>query len=90
MKEKNNLWEGSENVVRIEKLELTDLKVRYKYFPEKSNKSGIVSLDRHTGERALEKLATGFGSNYAAHALRRIEEFQRGGEFPEKDIVVWY
>lgn len=77
-------------MVRIEKLELTAAVARYKYFPEKSNKSGIVGLNRHTGERMIEKPADGFGSNYAAHALRRIEEFEREGEFPEEDTVVWY
>ena len=81
---------GSESVVRIKKLELTDSTARYEYFPEKFGKSGIVSLNRDTGERVLEKAAPGYGNSYAAHALRRIEKFQKNGKFIEEDTVVWY
>ena len=77
-------------MVRIKKLELTGSTARYEYFPEKSDKSGIVSLNRDTGKRVLEKPAPGYGNNYAAHALRRIEEFQKNGKFIENDTVVWY
>ena len=77
-------------MVRIKKLELTDSTVKYEYYPEKSDKRGIVSLNRDTGERVLEKSVDGSGSNYAAHALCRIEEFQREGRFPEEDVVIWY
>lgn len=28
--------------------------------------------------------------NYAAHAFRRMEEYQNKNEFPKKDIVAWY
>lgn len=89
-KKKNNLQKGSECVVKIEKMELTDQMVRYRYFPEKSKKSGIVALNRDTGERILEKALEEYGNTYAAHALRRIEEYQRNGKFPEKDVIVWY
>lgn len=77
-------------MVRIELLELTEETVKYKYFPEQSEKHGIVALGRRTGERALEKVAEEYSSNYAAHALCRIEEYQKRGEFPKKDIVAWY
>lgn len=77
-------------MVRIEKTELTDQLARYRYFPEKSKKSGIVALNRDTGERILEKALDGYGNTYAAHALCRIEEYQRNGEFLERDVVVWY
>ena len=77
-------------MVRIEKMELTDQLVRYKYFPEGSEKSGIVALNRSTGERILEKSLEQYGNTYAAHALRRIEEYQSAGEFIERDIIAWY
>lgn len=77
-------------MVSIVKLELTDQIARYRYFPENSKKSGIVALNRRTGERDLEKKIDGYGNNYAAHALRRIEEYQEKGNFLEKDVVVWY
>ena len=42
-------------MVRIEKIEVTDKVARYMYFPEKSEESGIVALDRATGEWSAEK-----------------------------------
>ena len=77
-------------MVRIEKLDLTNSTARYKYYPENYDKSGIVALNRNTGERILEEALAGYDSTYAAHALRRIEEYQRNGKFPEKDIIAWY
>lgn len=77
-------------MVRIRKLELTDFVARYEYFPENSDKCGIISLNRATGERVMEKSASGYGNNYAAHALRRIEEFQKEGKFAEEDTVIWF
>lgn len=77
-------------MVRIELLELTEETIRYKYFPEQSEECGIVVLGRKTGDRSLEKAVEGYSSNYAAHALRRMEEYQKEGNFPKKDIVAWY
>ena len=77
-------------MVTIEKLEVTDRMARYRYFPEKSEVSGVVALDRDTGEWSAEKRLDEYDSSYISHALRRIEEFQRDGNFPEKDIIVWY
>ena len=77
-------------MVRIEKLELTDSTARYKYYPENSEGNGIVALNRNTGERILEESLAGYDNTYAAHALRRIEEYQRDGKFLEKDKIAWY
>lgn len=77
-------------MVKIELLELTNRFARYKYFPEDSSEYGIVALDRKTGRREFEKVVSGYGLNYAAHAIRRIEEFQKNEEFQERDTVVWY
>lgn len=77
-------------MVTIERVEVTDEMARYQFFPENSEKSGIVVLNRSTGERVLEKEVDGYGNNYAAHAIRRIEEYQQNGNFLEKDVVVWY
>ncbi len=77
-------------MVRIEKITLTDQIARYKYFPEASKESGIVALNRNTGERIFEKALEGYDRMYAAHAIRRIEEYQKRGEFLERDIVAWY
>lgn len=77
-------------MVKIEKVEVTDQMARYRYFPEKSEVSGIVTLNRDTGEWSAEKRLDEYGSSYISHALRRIEEYQKDGMFPEKDVIVWY
>ena len=35
---------------------------------------GIIMIDRMSEERKVEKEVTGYGSNYLAHAFRRIKE----------------
>lgn len=77
-------------MVRIEKLEVTEHMARYRYFPEKSKKSGIVALNRDTGEWSVENRLGKYSSAYISHALCRIEEFQRNGRFLEKDVIAWY
>lgn len=77
-------------MVKIEFLELTENLVRYKYFPEDSNDYGIVSLNRKTKERILEKVLEKYSLKYAAHALYRMEKYLREEKFPEMDIVAWY
>ena len=42
-------------MVRVEKIEVTDEKATYKYFPEGSSNFGIISLFRKTGKRHLER-----------------------------------
>lgn len=77
-------------MVKIELIELTAEQAIYKYYPEKSDKFGIVVLNRKTGDREIKEMVTGYGNNYAAHALRRIEEYQRDEKFLQDDIVAWY
>ena len=77
-------------MVRIELVELTEEMVSYNFFPENADQHVIVSLNRKNGERSIKKSVEGYSANYAAHALRRIEEYQREGDFPQKDIVAWY
>ena len=76
-------------MVRIEMIELTDEHARYKYFPENSEAFGIIKLNRLTNVREFEKTVSGYSMNYAAHAIRRIEEYNAIGTFKEKDIVAW-
>ena len=77
-------------MVRIEMIELTDEFARYKYFPENSESFGIVKLNRMTKEREFEKTISGYSANYAAHAIRRVEEYDAIGSFKDKDVVAWY
>lgn len=77
-------------MVKIELLELTDEIVRYKFFPEDSKEYGVVALHRGTGKRILEKTVDGYGNNYAAHAFRRIEEYEKNDNFSKTDLIAWY
>ena len=77
-------------VVKIELLELTDKIVKYKYIPENSDEYGIISLDRMTGEKKIDKLVLGYSMNYPAHAFHRIKEYLVNNNFQKKDIIAWY
>ena len=71
--------------------ELTDEKVTYKYYPEnETEKYGIVSVDRRTFKRKIEKLCEGYGDEYAFHALSYIERYARNNSFKESGKSVWY
>lgn len=71
-------------------VELTPEQAVYKYYPEKSDKNGVVILHRKTGEREIIETVSGYGNNYAGHALRRIERYQQDGNFLHDDVIVWY
>lgn len=62
-------------MVRIEKLELTNSVARYKCYPENSEGSGIVTLNRNTRERFLEESVAGYENTYVAYILRQIEKY---------------
>ena len=77
-------------MLTLELLEITETMVKYKYYPESSKEYGIIMIDRMSEERKVEKEVTGYGSNYLAHAFRRIKEYIKNGNFQEKDVVAWY
>ena len=46
---------------------------------------------RKSNERVIDKLCESDKSkNYAFHALRCLEEYQKKNEYPEKDLLMWY
>lgn len=77
-------------MLKLELLSITELDIRYKYYPEDSDEYGIVTLKKLTKDRNVEKQALGYSLNYAMHAIRRLEEYYEKNSFPEKDIVAWY
>ncbi len=77
-------------LVRIVLDGLTEEVAKYRYYPEDSGDYGVVTLDRRNGNRIYETQAEGYGQTYAAHALKRIEEYQKRGDFPQEDTVAWY
>lgn len=77
-------------MVRIKLLELTEDFARYKFFPEGAEDCGIVALNRISGERIIERQHADYGTQYAAHSLRRIEEYQKTGNYITEDTIIWY
>ena len=75
---------------RLELLEVNEDKVIYKYYPEQEIEFGIVSVNRKTGERKIEKLFHKYGTWYAFHACRELERYITKGTFPVKGGVAWY
>ena len=75
---------------RLELLEVNEDKVIYKYYPEQETEFGIVSVNRKTGERKIEKLFDDYGTWYAWHACRELERYITNGSFPVKGGVAWY
>ena len=77
-------------MLTLELLKITEKIIKYKYYPEALKEYGIIMIDGMSDERKVEKEVTGYGSNYLAHAFRRIKEYIKNGNFQEKDIVAWY
>lgn len=78
-------------MLTLELLEITETMVKYKYYPESSKEYGIIMNCKNVlEERKVEKESYWIGSNYLAHAFRRIKEYIKNGNFQEKDIVAWY
>lgn len=69
---------------------LTDEKATYRYYPQHFEGYGLVSLMRKTGERVHDKPHPDVSSEYASHAWRRLEAYQKNGNFPERGMVAWY
>ena len=77
-------------MVRVEKIEVTDEKATYKYFPEGSSNFGIISLFRKTGKRHLEKELPGYDRKYYCKAMHQPVDDSKSGIFPQSGIVDWY
>ena len=78
-------------MVKIELLSVDDEEAVYKYFPEQENeKYGIVSVNRKTGKRTIQKKHNAYGSEYAFQACREIERYISSGIFKPKGMVAWY
>lgn len=78
-------------MVRIELLELTEEKATYRYFPEnETSRHGVVSVDRKTFARSIDRLLDGYGSAYAFHACREIDRYIRSNNFKRTGLVAWY
>lgn len=79
-------------MVRIKLVILSDEYAEYEYYPEGNMEApGIVRLNRKDNQRVfVQESAEDYGRLYAAHALRRIEDYAQKSDFKETDMVAWY
>lgn len=76
---------------KLELLEVNEEKAVYKYYPEnETEKFGVVSVNRKTGERKIEKLLEDYVTSYAIHACNELERYISKGNFPVNGGVAWY
>ena len=82
---------GEQIMVTFHLFEITAEKAIYKYYPEsETGKYGIVSVDRRTLKRTIDKLCEGYGDEYAFHALGTIQSFVEKNNFKTKKMIAWY
>lgn len=77
-------------MARVEKIEVTDEKAVYRYFPESSSKCGIITFFRKTGKRCLEKELPGYDGKYYCKAMNKTVEYSDSGFLPQGVIAAWY
>lgn len=79
----------------LELIEVTDEKVRLKYYPEQTSacgEFGEITYFRKTEDWHFDKIAKSYGSNYALHAAlaaRRADKLNNG-EFKTSGLIAWY
>lgn len=78
----------------LEVVEETDLIVRLRYYPEESSgvgEYGEVIYYKATDDWEQTKVAAGYGSNYAAHAIEAVRSsHKRGRGIPSRGLIGWY
>lgn len=74
----------------LELIEISKNFIKYRYVPEGKEESGVIVLDKETGEVKIESLAKDYDSSYMGHAVHRIDEYYTKDSYPQKDMVVWY
>lgn len=78
-------------MLRLQLVEETNSKVVYNYFPEKDDSHGTVVLDKEKGEILDIKIASNDShERYMHHAVSKIMEFFRNGNYSNEEIVAWY
>lgn len=66
-------------------------RIKYEYYPEDKGKAGVIVLGIPDGVINVETLAGNDSHGiYAPHAISRIKEFQKNGDYPDEAVVAWY
>lgn len=79
-------------MVTLKLIELNNDMVIYEYYPgDKREYPGKVALNLKTKERIfMQDSPEDFNRRYAAHAMRKVEEYYLNVEFKESGLVAWW
>lgn len=77
-------------MLRLKLLNEYDNKIIYEYYPEDSNISGRISIDKKTGEIELIRQAENdkFG-RYKVHAVSAIMNYFKSKNYKMNETIAW-
>ncbi|MBE6928204.1 MAG: hypothetical protein E7467_06950 [Ruminococcaceae bacterium] len=65
--------------------------ILYCYYPQGHGETGIVSVNKKTGETAVvSPSADDFGNRFAFKLCKRLKEFFEAKSYKENGIIAWY
>ncbi len=68
----------------------TENEIKYRYYPEDGKESGIVSVNKKTGECSVDEAAyNDRHQRYAMKLLKKMKEFVTDNSFEKNGIVAW-
>lgn len=77
-------------MLTLELIEMTQEKAIYGYHPEDKDEHGILSVNRHTGEVDVVKIAeSDRHKRYLSHAISKIAQLSHSGTYEKKVTVAW-
>ena len=77
-------------MLKYELIEEDESKALYKYFPEGGKESGIVAIDKKSGECSIENLSSNDRhQRYALKMFKRLKEALESKKFEKAGIVAW-
>ncbi|MCI1958843.1 MAG: hypothetical protein LKJ25_04370 [Clostridia bacterium] len=82
---------GDDRMVLFKLIEDTKDYVRYEYFPNGEKESGVLRLDKKTGERIIENLSSIDNHKiFAYKAFSKILSYKENGIYEKNGMVAWY
>lgn len=78
-------------MLKFKKLKETEKMVTYEYYPEGGTDSGVVSVEKTSGECNVDVLATNDKHRrYALKLFSRLRTFSKDGIFEKEGKIAWY
>lgn len=63
----------------------------YHYYPDGNGATGVVSIDRFTGEtEVVTPSKDDFGNRYAFKLMKLLQEFFTNNAYKEAGTIAWY